>query len=173
MTLEDAGNSFRRQGTPGLRTPRLRLKPQATRSGYVDGAWWPRSDDLATELPDLIAVLSFRLRAVDRVTYNADEWVEAPAELAAGGRAVRLDIRGCQSPRTIDVLDSTGNKLVLLVVPSHTEPDKAHAIVMAAAAPHNAASVDSLLMISEQARSSRTRAAVAAAHWNDVRAATR
>ncbi|WP_459956134.1 DUF5994 family protein, partial [Mycobacterium avium] len=25
------------------RTPRLRLKPKAPQSGYVDGAWWPRS----------------------------------------------------------------------------------------------------------------------------------
>jgi hypothetical protein len=25
-------------------TPRLRLKPKAPQSGYVDGAWWPHSD---------------------------------------------------------------------------------------------------------------------------------
>jgi len=37
MTLEQAGKSFRRDETPRVRTPRLRLKPKAPRSGYVDG----------------------------------------------------------------------------------------------------------------------------------------
>ncbi len=41
-----------------VHTPRLRLKPKAPQSGYVDGAWWPYSDDLTAELPDLLAVLS-------------------------------------------------------------------------------------------------------------------
>lgn len=49
------------------RTPRLRLKPKAPQSGYVDGAWWPHSDDLRSELPDLLAVLSVRLGRIDRV----------------------------------------------------------------------------------------------------------
>ena len=35
---------------------RLRLKPAAPTSGHVDGSWWPRSRDLAAELPDLLAV---------------------------------------------------------------------------------------------------------------------
>ena len=31
-------------------------------------------DDLAKELPDLLAVLSVRLGAIDRVLYNLAEW---------------------------------------------------------------------------------------------------
>ena len=42
-------------------TPRLRLKRKLPVTRYVDGAWWPHSDDLPTELPDLLAVLSVRL----------------------------------------------------------------------------------------------------------------
>ena len=61
-------------------TPRLRLKPKAPHSGYVDGAWWPRGDDLATELPDLLAVLSVRLGRIDRVMYNLNEWAKASQE---------------------------------------------------------------------------------------------
>jgi hypothetical protein len=30
--------------TQDLSTPRLRLKRKAPITGYVDGAWWPRSD---------------------------------------------------------------------------------------------------------------------------------
>ncbi len=163
MTLEDARESFRRNDKHGTR---LRLKPKASRGGYLDGAWWPRSDDLTTELPDLIAALPLRPGAVDRVSYNPDEWIDAPTELAAGGRVVHLD--GCRRrpPGTLEVLDANRDKIVLLVVPSHTKPDQAHAIVMAAAAPHDTSSVDTLLMISEQDRRSRTRAAAAEDRWN-------
>jgi hypothetical protein len=43
------------------------------------------------------------------------------------------------------VLDTYGNRIVLLVVPAHTAPNRAHAIVMAAAATEDASSVDTLL----------------------------
>jgi Family of unknown function (DUF5994) len=36
---------------------RIRLKPRSDHRGMVDGAWWPRSRDLARELPPLIAAL--------------------------------------------------------------------------------------------------------------------
>ena len=103
-------------------------------------------------MPDLIAVLSFRLGAVDRVAYNLDEWASAPVELAIGGYAVHLDGHHCQLPHTVEVQDTNRNKMVLLVVPLQTEPDHAHAIVMAAAAPNNSSTVDTLLDISEQDR---------------------
>lgn len=126
-------------------TPRLRLKRKAPASGYVDGAWWPRDDDLPTQLPDLVSVLSVRLGSVTRVAYNLDEWVKAPRKIPIGGRIIRLDGYRRQPHNTIGVLGGRGDKIVLLVVPAHTEPDRAHAIVMAAAEPDNASSVDTLL----------------------------
>lgn len=165
MTLEQARKSFRQHDTPRVRTPRLRLKPKAPPSGHVDGAWWPSSDDLTTELPDLSAVLSFRLGEIDRVTYNFNEWIEAPTQLTTGGRAVQLDGRHRQPSNTIEVTGRNRSKIVLLVVPWYTDPDYAHAIVMAAAEPNDASTVDSLLMISEQDRESRTRATAAQGRW--------
>ena len=165
MTLDQARKSFGQHDTPRVRTPRLRLKPKGPPSGHVDGAWWPRSDDLTTELPDLIAVLSFRLGEIDRVMYNFNEWIEAPAQFTTGGRPVQLDGRHRQSSNTLEVLDANRNKIVLLVVPWYTAPDYAYAIVMSAAAPNDASSVDTLLMISEQDRESRTRATAAQGRW--------
>ena len=49
-----------------------------------------RSDDLTTELPDLLAVLSSRLGAVARVTYNLSEWATV-RKVSIGGRIVGLD----------------------------------------------------------------------------------
>ena len=165
MTLEQARKSFRQHDTPRVRTPRLRLKPKAPRGGHVDGAWWPRSDDLTTELPDLNAVLSFRLGEIDRVTYNVNEWIEAPAQLTTGGRAVQLDGGHRPPSNTIEVTGRTRSKIVLLVVPWYTAPDYAYVIVMSAAAPNDASSVDTLLMISEQDRESRTRATAIQGRW--------
>ncbi|HKS47628.1 MAG TPA: DUF5994 family protein, partial [Amycolatopsis sp.] len=55
---------------PPPHTLRLRLKPKAPATGYVDGAWWPRSRDLSAELPTLLAVLAIRPGRIERVTYN-------------------------------------------------------------------------------------------------------
>jgi hypothetical protein len=125
-------------------TPRLRLKPKAPTTGYVDGAWWPHSDDLLIELPDLLAVLSVRLGRIDRVIYNLTEWASAPAKLPIDGRVVRLAGYYRQPVNTVEVLGNR-NKIVLLVVPARSDPDRAHDTMMAAAAPNNASTIDCLL----------------------------
>lgn len=147
------------------RTPRLRLKPKSPQSGYVDGAWWPHSDDLTTELPDLLAVLSVRLGRIDRVLYRRSGWAEAPRKLVTGGRAVRLDGYRIQPLNTIEVLGLDGERLTLLVIPPPTVPDDAHTTMMTAAHPNNAATVDGLLMISSRDRDRRTQASTARERW--------
>jgi hypothetical protein len=127
-------------------TPRLRLKPKAPTTGHVDGAWWPRSDDLSHELPDLLAVLSVRLGGIDRVMYNLAEWATVPRRLTTGGRAVRLDGYTRQPASTLQVLGADGrDRILLLVIPPHSDPDAAHDAMMTAAAPGNTSSVDDLL----------------------------
>jgi Family of unknown function (DUF5994) len=142
MTRQQARSG---QDTPPVRTPRLRLKPKGPQSGYVDGAWWPRSDDLTTELPDLLAVLSVRLARIDRVLYNPNDWAKAPAKFTAGARSIRLDGYRLQPVNTVEVLGLNRHKIVLLVLPQQTDPDQAHTTLMAAAGPGNASTVDDLL----------------------------
>jgi hypothetical protein len=151
MTQEGRAVAGRRHAGPG-NTPRLRLKPKAPPSGYVDGAWWPRSDDLVKELPDLLAVLSVRLGAVTRVMYNPAEWAKAPPRLLTGERAVRLEGHGLQTISTLEVLGVNRKTAMLLVVPPQTDPDHAHETMMTAAAPDNASTVDDLLMVIAQDR---------------------
>jgi len=154
-------------GTVPAHTPRLRLKSKAPHSGYVDGAWWPHSDDLAAELPDLLAVLSVRLGRIDRVSYRLGAWANAPRKVTTGGRAVRLDGYQLQPLNTIEVrgLDDDRDRLILLVIPPRTDPDDAHVTMMAAAQPENAATVDGLLMISPQDRDRRDQASTAQDRW--------
>jgi Family of unknown function (DUF5994) len=145
MTLQRGRTATGSKYASPENTPRLRLKPKAPVTGYVDGAWWPHSDDLPTELPDLLAVLSVRLGPIDRVIYNLTEWSKAPAKLPTNGRAVRLAGYYRQPINTIEVLGLNRNKIVLLVVPAQTDPDLAHDTMMAAAAPSNASTTDRLL----------------------------
>jgi hypothetical protein len=142
--LQDRTDVGQRNSLP-VQTPRLRLKPKAPHSGYVDGAWWPRSDDLTAELPDLLAVLSVRLGRIDRVMYNVNEWAKASRKLATGGRRVRLDGYQRHATSTVEVLGLNRNRIALLVVAPNTDPDRAHAALMAAASPSNDSTVQSLL----------------------------
>jgi hypothetical protein len=150
MTLKQDHTYVGRRHTPPANTPRLRLKPKAPQSGYVDGAWWPHSEDLTTELPDLLAVLSVRLGPIGRVIYNLNEWAKPPAKLATGGRTVRLDGYRLQPVNTVEVLGLNGDRIVLLTVSPHADPDQAHAIMMTAAGPNDASTVDSLLKITAE-----------------------
>jgi hypothetical protein len=126
-------------------TPRLRLKPKAPTTGYVDGAWWPHTNDLATELPDLLAVLSVRLGPIDQVLYNLSEWAHAPKRLTADRPAVRLAGYHRQPVNTIEIRGANRDNIVLLVIPAETDPDRAHEIMMAAATRDDISTVDGLL----------------------------
>jgi Family of unknown function (DUF5994) len=145
MTLRDARSAPDSTHTGPQNTPRLRLKPKAPSTGQVDGAWWPHSDDLPVELPDLLAVLSVRLGPIDHVTYNFADWAAAPATFPTGSDTVRLSGFYQQQNNTVEVVGTNRAKLVLLVVPSRTEPERAHDIMMSAATPKNDSTVDDLL----------------------------
>lgn len=145
MTLRQFSADDAPQRTRPEHTPRLRLKPKAPRSGFVDGAWWPHSDDLNAELPDLLAVLSVRIGPIDRVLFNVNEWLKPTPKLVAGGRAVRLDGHQRQPVSTVEVIGLDQSTVALLVVPPNSEPDGAHDALMAAAAPSDESTVDALL----------------------------
>jgi len=127
-------------------TPRLRLKPKASPTGFVDGAWWPASNDLLTELPDLLAVLSVRLGPISHVTYQLGEWSKAPVKTVIGGRVVRLAGYRRQPGNTVEVLGLGGTSVVLLVVPAGTDAEQAHDTMMTAATPEDASTTDGLLV---------------------------
>src|SRR4029078_7262956 len=93
------------------------------------------------------------------------DWSKAPAKLAAGRRVVKLDGYRLQPPNTVEVLGLNRSRIVLLFVPPHTDPDRAHAALMAAAAPDNDATVDGLLMISLRQRQPRPQSATPHERW--------
>lgn len=151
MTPKNDDTAAGRRHSGPEHTPRLRLKSKAAQGGYVDGAWWPHSDDLAAELPDLLTVLSVRLGPIGRVVYRFDEWATAPTKLRIGERTIRLDGYRIQPAHTVEVLGLNRQRIVLVVVSPHADPDQAHAVMMTAAGPNNALTVDNLLSTSAEA----------------------
>jgi len=128
---------------------RLTLKAVAPTTGYVDGAWWPRSRDLGAEAPDLARAVTLRLGRVREIAYARDAWEAAPRHVAidpAGGtRPVRLVGFASQDPHVVLVTGESGRTLGLLVVPPES-PDRAGRDAMhRAARPGNAESPTALL----------------------------
>lgn len=129
-----------------LRTPlRLRLRPNALSAGHVDGAWWPRSRDLAAELPALLAVLAVRLGDIPRVSYNLTEWDTAPRQIAVDGVRVRLSGFWSRPAHTVDVVSGDRRRLTLLLLPPDADPSAAHDSMMCAAERGNTDTVEVLL----------------------------
>lgn len=126
-------------------TLRLKLKPKAPTTGYVDGAWWPRSRDLSTELPALLSVLVVRLGHIQRVSYNLTAWDPAPLRITVDGQAVRLGGFHSQHRHTVDVIALDRPRITLLVVPPEASEATAHEVLMTAGRRGNIDSVDDLL----------------------------
>ena len=124
---------------------RLRLRPKAPTTGYVDGAWWPRSRDLAAELPALLAVLAVRLGEIPRVSYNLSEWDTAPRHIAVDGVRVRLNGFWSRPEHTVDVVAGDRSRLTLLLLAHDSDPFTAHQAMLRAAHRQNTDTVQKLL----------------------------
>lgn len=160
-------------GPPDEPTARLQLKIKAPKTGYVDGAWWPRGDALATELPALLAALPARLGPISQVAYRIDEWATGPSELIVAGRTVRLTGHQYGTAHTVEVLSANNRRLILLVVPPYTDAHDAFAAMTSASAVNDVSTVDELLMIDEGDRSDRTERAAAVHRWDTDGGSTR
>lgn len=136
------------EANPAEQPSRVHLKPATPTQGdqgHVDGAWWPRSRDLAAELPALFAALATRLGVIERIAYHLGEWQPAVRRLATGATRVKLGGFHYQAANTIDVIGSGNRRITLLVVPPETSDATANKIALAAADGRNIERVDSLL----------------------------
>lgn len=117
---------------------RLRLKPEAPATGYIDGAWWPRSRNLTTELPSLAEGLAVRLGRVVRVAYALSAWDTAPRRFEVDGYQVRLEGFTYQDQNIIHVTDTNRGRISLLVIPPGMPEPAGHEALMTAARHDNA-----------------------------------
>jgi Family of unknown function (DUF5994) len=108
---------------------RISFRRPATESGYIDAAWWPRSRDLAAELPALFDVLWSAYRDVDRVSYNLPFWEPVPRRMHIDDRVVRVRGYHIQDPLVLTVFDSSGDEHIdILVVRPEADADFAERV---------------------------------------------
>ena len=128
---------------------RLKLKPKTVIAiGQVDGAWWPRSRDLALELRALLPVLAVRLGRIERVTYHLGDWDAPKRKIVVDGSVVRIGGFRSQRAGTLDVLAQL-HRVTLLVLPPAASPRPAHRVMLTAGHRDNADSVAELLSASD------------------------
>jgi hypothetical protein len=124
---------------------RLFLTPDGP-SPRLDGAWWPRSRDLSTELPLLVAALDRTWGAVTRATVHAPGWSKLRHRIPAGCHGVRVNwYDPAQGADAIDLFSERAGARELLVVPPETAPGRAARLMSAASRAGNRDSGPSLL----------------------------
>ncbi|MFG2524879.1 DUF5994 family protein [Streptomyces sp. NPDC048527] len=102
----------------------LRLQTTHSREGVLDGAWWPRSRDVMTELPALIQALTTHLGPITRVGLDTAAWEEVPTRVVVDDLVVHLDSFPVGDD-TVLITRGDNDHFALLVVPPDTTPDAA------------------------------------------------
>ncbi|MFE3500547.1 DUF5994 family protein [Kitasatospora sp. NPDC059160] len=126
---------------------RLSLTPDGASRGRLDGAWWPRSHDLLTELPPLAAELDARWGRVTRVVLNPTHWPVIPHLIPVAGHVVHGGwFLQEQDENEVMVRSYAPRRLDLLVVPPHTGEAEAADLMTAAADPANTRTASELLV---------------------------
>jgi hypothetical protein len=119
----DGGQPF---DTP-TRTPRLLLRDRGEESAGVDGAWWPRTGNLTTELHNLVTALTPRLGTTTRITFD---WNSLSRSQRRIDPPDGIEVTGPLPDQPADVLYVYGphdQRLRLLVIDPTTDPSHAEA----------------------------------------------
>jgi hypothetical protein len=124
------GTSTVHEGHPAAEgAARLTLSELPPAQTALDGSWWPRSRELADEVPALVAELRRQGRPADRVTYNPQLWAPGPSRLRADGHLLRLGWFASEDPHQITLTEAGSRfRTVLLVVPPQTPEDVAERV---------------------------------------------
>ncbi len=110
---------------------RLALCDRSSLPGAVDGAWWPHSSDLRTELPDLVAVLGLLIGQVHRVVYDPSIWPHAPSRIIRGTAQISVDPYSLVACDTIYLIGTHSRDAVLYVVPPTSPNEAVHRVLSA------------------------------------------
>ncbi|WP_338146406.1 DUF5994 family protein [Streptomyces boncukensis] len=134
-------------------TARLALKPlsPSRRPGELDGAWWPRSRDLASELSALADVLDPLWGRIARVAVNQRFWPVIPRKVFVNGHVVKVAWFTSESdPHRILLLSYTAGRWDLLVIPPESRATSATRLLAAASGHAGPPMTATALMTAEQ-----------------------
>ncbi|WP_245649581.1 DUF5994 family protein [Nocardia shimofusensis] len=111
-------------GSP-TRTPRVLLSSPEDSLGLVDGAWWPRTDNLTSELHDLVSAVTPQLGPIARISFD---WNVFSANQRRIDREDGIEVTGPDADQSADVIRLSGRQgaqLDLFVIAADTPPELA------------------------------------------------
>jgi hypothetical protein len=132
---------------------RLALKTDGTSRGLLDGAWWPRSRDLLSELPALTDVLDPLWGRITRIAVNPEHWPVIPRKIPVDGHIVKVGWFTPEiDPHKLLLLSYGTSRWDLLVIPPETGADSAARLMAAASDYYGPPLTASALIAAEEAR---------------------
>lgn len=91
----------------------------------MDGAWWPRSRDLPSELSALADVLDPLWGRITRIAVNPRHWPMLPPRVFVNGHVVKVGWFTSElDPHGITLLSYTAGRWDLLVIPRRPAPPR-------------------------------------------------
>ena len=124
-----------RQAKPSPAPPagaRLLMQQDRTGRGLLDGGWWPRTNDPATELQWLIPELDERHGRIIRVMLGTADWDGARPRLLSftgprGRRVVKLGWFDSMPAGLLTAISASGERTDLVTIPPQTSEEGASA----------------------------------------------
>ncbi|MGW7237435.1 DUF5994 family protein [Streptomyces sp. NPDC054804] len=127
------------------------MSPSRAAAG-LDGAWWPRSRDLPSELSALADVLDPLWGRITRIAVNPRHWPVLPPRMSANGHVVKVGWSTSElDPHEILLLSYTTGRWDLLVIPPETGALAAARLMAAASADTGPSMTATRLMTAERA----------------------
>ena len=111
----------------------------------LDGGWWPRSRDLATEFAALVDGFPQEHGRIVRAIYSPPDWDDSPRRVAVRGRSVKVGKFPRDDTHVIYLTMSDRVVHCLLVVPSSFDDAQGAEALLAASTPGNQHSAGELL----------------------------
>ena len=132
---------------------RLALKTDGASRGLLDGAWWPRSRDLPSELPALTDVLDPLWGRITRIAVNPMYWPVIPRKVSVNGHVVKVGWFTPQiDPHKLLLLSYGTGRWDLLIIPPETGAESAARLMAAASAYDGPPMTASALIAADEAR---------------------
>ena len=130
--------------TPSRGPLRLSIAEDTGRNP-LDGAWWPRSRDLAVELADLVDHFPPRSGRIVRALVSPPDWDPAPRHVPVAGGYVKVGSFPRDDSHLVHLTMADRTVLHVLVVPPGFTADQGDEALLAAATSENAHSAADLL----------------------------
>lgn len=131
--------------TPDDRVPLRLAWATGGERRVLDGAWWPQSRHLPTELADLVDHVSPELARIVRVVFSPHDWGDAQRRITLEGRDVEAGPSPHDDTHVLILHTSDHTTLTLLVVPPGFTAAQGEEAMLAASTAGNQHSAGDLL----------------------------